>query len=282
MKNKLLSFLFFLMLIISFDGGILSAAISKDSIRYLNHVFEKVDIQKDIVFGEVTNFNGKKEKLLLDVYKPFGDNQTGRPVIMWLHGGGFKTGNDKSQSYIVKLSTEFAERGYVCVSINYRVRINPTEDKKGTLFDAMEDAMSGLNWIRNNSVKLNIDRSKIIVGGGSAGGMIAVNFCFKDNTPSKQWDKSGIIGLVDLWGSPDESYTVARVDESDPPTIIVHGTADKTVSYTNSLKLVNELKINNVKHELVPIEGAGHTPISHWDQFGKNIAEFLYGLILKN
>lgn len=282
MKNKLQSLLFLLMLFISFDGGVLKAAVVNDSVRYLNPVFTKVDTQKDIEFGEVTNFDGKSEKLLLDVYKPEGDIQTARPVIMWLHGGGFRPGKDKSQNYVVKLSTEFAERGYVCVSINYRVRSNPMVDKKGTISDAMEDAMSGLNWIRNNSGKLNIDKTKIIVGGGSAGGIIAVNFCYSDNTSSTKWDKSGIIGLVDLWGSPDESFAAAKVDESDPPTIIVHGTADKTVSYTNSVKLVNELQINNVKHELVPIEGAGHTPMSYMDVFIKNIAEFLYGLILKN
>ena len=48
------------------------------------------------------------------------------------------------------------------------------------------------------------------------------------------------------------------------------------------MKLANELEINNVKHELVPIEGAGHTPMSYMDGFIENITEFLYGLILKN
>lgn len=282
MKNKLKLFVFFLSISIFVNGGVLNAAIANDSVRYLNHVFEKVGIQKDVEFGEVTNFDGKKEKLLLDVYIPDGDTQTARPVIMWLHGGGFRPGNDKSQRYIVGLATEFAERGYVCVSIDYRVRNNPMEDKKGMISDATEDAMSGLNWIRNNSEKLNIDINKIIVGGGSAGGIIAVNLCYKDNTSSTKWDKSGIIGLVNLWGSPDESFTFAKVDKSDPPTIIVHGTADKTVSYTNSVKLANELEINNVKHELVPIEGAGHTPMGHLGEFINNITEFLYGLIMKN
>lgn len=282
MGKTLKSIIFFWILFLPVEGGILNAAIYSDTVRYLNPVFKNVDIQKDIVFGEVTNYEGRREKLLLDVYNPEGDIQTARPVIMWIHGGGFKPGNDKSQSYIVKISTEFAVRGYVCVSINYRVRNNPGEDKTGTLSDAIEDAMAGLNWIRNNSGKLNIDKGKIIVGGGSAGGMIAVNLCYKDNIFPAKRDKSGIVGLVNLWGSPDESLTLAKIDDSDPPTIIVHGNADKTVSYTNSEKLINELRINNVKHEIVTIEGAGHTPISHMDYFVKKIAEFLYGLILKN
>jgi len=281
-KSALKPVLLLLMIFISLGGEALNVKILGDSVRYINPIFEKVDVQKDILFCEVANFEGKTEKLLLDVYTPNGDIQSARPVIMWIHGGGFRPGNDKSQNYIVKMATEFAKRGYVCVSINYRVRNNPKEDKSGTLSDALEDAISGLYWIRNNDGKLKIDKTKIIVGGGSAGGMLAVNLCYKDNTASGKWDKSGIIGVVNLWGSPDNSWTVSKVDKNDPPTIIVHGTSDESVPYGNSEQLVKELETNEVKHELIAIAGAGHTPVSHIDEFVKNIAEFLYGLILQN
>jgi acetyl esterase/lipase len=251
------------------------------AVRYLHPVFEKTEVQKDIVFDEVTNFEGKNEKLLLDVYSPEGDNEAGRPVILWLHGGGFRPGNDKTQSYIVKMSTEFAKRGYVCVSVNYRLRQNPKDDKAGTISDALKDAMSGLNWIRKNDQKLKIEPKKIIVGGGSAGGMLAVNFCYKDNSVKAKWDKSGIIGLIDLWGSPDESYMFSTIGKNDPPTIIVHGTADKLVPYENSVQLAKQLEINQVKHELITIEGAEHTPVSHFDDFIEKIAGFIYALHVK-
>ncbi len=135
------------------------------------------------------------------IYAPTGAGIgaiTFRPVFLLMHGGGFRIGNDKTQSYIVKLATDFAKRGYVCVSINYRIRQNPKDDQPGTMADALEDAMSGLNWIRKNHQQLKIDPQKIIVGGGSAGGMLAVNFCYKDHSASGKWDKSGIIGLVDF------------------------------------------------------------------------------------
>ena len=154
---------------------------------------------------------------MLDVYTPQGDTQNDRPVILWFHGGGFRPGNDKTQSYIVRLATDFAKRGYVCISANYRVRKAPKEDSKGTITDALADAMAGLDWIRGNHKKLKVDLKKIIVGGGSAGGMLAVNFCFKDQTTAEKWDKSGIIALLDLWGSPDQSYMFSTVDKLDPP-----------------------------------------------------------------
>ena len=252
---------------------------NNESVRNLHPIFENVDIEKDIVFGEVVNFKGETENLSLDVYTPVGDTEKNRPAILWIHGGGFRYGNDKTQRYIVEMANRFARRGYVGVSIDYRVRENPRDDIEGTLSHALEDAMTGLNWLRNNSEKYNIDKNKIFVGGGSAGGMIAVILCYKDGTDSEKWDKNGIIGLINLWGSPDPSWRVSMVDKDDPPTIIVHGTEDPLVPYVNSALLIKDLERHKVKCEVIPIEGAGHTPADHMDDFAIRIAEFLYDIL---
>ena len=250
-------------------------------IRYLHPLFDQIDLQKDLEFGQTTNFDGKTEKLLMDIYSPKNDKETKRPVILWLHGGGFRPGNDKTQSYIVKLSTEFAKRGYVCIAINYRIRTNPKEDQKGTMTDALADAMAGLNWIRGHHKKLGTDNKRIILGGGSAGGMLAVNFCYKETTATEKWDKSGILALVNLWGSPDPSYMFATFDKNDPPTITVHGTADKLVSFENSVQLQKQLAKFGIRHELVTIEGGEHTPMNHYDDFVEKIAGFIYAEVIK-
>ncbi len=282
MKNKIFKVVLIFCVLINTLITV-SAKNPRDSkpIRYLNPVFEKVEIQKDIEFGEVTNFEGKTEKLLLDVYSPEGDKKGNRPVIMWIHGGGFRSGNDKTQSYIVKIANDFAQRGYVCVSVNYRIRTNPNNDKKGTITDALADAMSGLNWIRANSEKLKIDEKKIFIGGGSAGGMLAINFCYKDQTASEKWNKSGILGLIDLWGSPDPSYMFSTIDKNETPIIMIHGTVDKLVSYENSIKLAEQLKANHIKYELVTLEGGEHTPIKFYTDFVEKIASFIYSLHAK-
>jgi dipeptidyl aminopeptidase/acylaminoacyl peptidase len=72
---------------------------------------------------------------------------------------------------------------------------------------------------------------------------------------------------------------MSTVDPGDPPTIIVHGTEDKSVPFINTERLVEELKTAGVKYEVVAISGAGHTPASHMDEFNKNISQFLYDLI---
>jgi len=258
---------------------ITESGVKQNTQRYTDTIFSQVDVTRNIVFGEAINSKGVSEKLLLDVYSPSGDKLKNRPVIMWIHGGGFRLGNDKSQSYIVRMASEFAKRGYVCLSINYRLRNNPKDNPHGTMTDALADAMAALNWLRNNDEKLGIDKNKIIIGGGSAGGKLATNLCYKDNSPAEKWDKSGIVGLVNLWGSPDESWMMSKIDKNDPPTIIVHGTKDELVPYELTEHLVKELKTQNVKFELITIEGAEHTPSGHIDEFVPKIAAFLYGLI---
>jgi acetyl esterase/lipase len=251
----------------------------KSQTRYLHPVFDKVTIQRDKEFAEVTNFEGKTEKLTLDVYSPDGDMDTHRPVILWFHGGGFRPGNDKKQDYIVKFSKDFARRGYVCVSANYRIRENPKDDKAGTMADALKDAMSGLNWIRSNQKTLGIDPQKIFVGGGSAGGMLTVNFGFRDQTPTEPWDKSGILGLVNLWGSPEPAYLFSTIDKNDPPMIIIHGKEDKILPFEYAVNLEKQLETNQVRHEFVPLEGAGHTPMKQYEAFVEKIAAFVYSLL---
>ena len=253
---------------------------SMDSDRYLKPIFEKVDILENVVFGESITMEGETENLLVDIYTPAGDKMKKRPAILWIHGGGFRKGNnDKQQRYIVSMANAFAQRGYVCFSINYRVRDDPRADKTGTMSDALEDAMAGLQWVKANSKKYNIDKNKIIVGGGSAGGMIAVNLCYRDGNDNVKWDNTGVIGLVNLWGTPDDSWRMSSIDSNDPPTIIIHGTEDELVPFINSEQLVSELKQVGVKYELVPIAGAGHTPANHMDEFNTNISQFLFDLL---
>jgi acetyl esterase/lipase len=236
---------------------------------------KEIKIEKDVPFGEAINYKGEKEMLLLDIYSPLEIVAINRPAIMWMHGGGFGPNYDKTQKYIVEMATRFAKRGYVCLSINYRVRENPKDDKAGTMTDALEDAMKGLNWIRENNKNFGIDKSKIVIGGGSAGGQLGNNFCYRDSTKGKKWDKSGIIAFVNLWGSPDESWGKYIIDKNDPPMIIVHGTEDDLVPYENSLQIIKRLNRVGIKNELITIEGAGHTPANHMDDFEVAIANFL-------
>ena len=65
-------------------------------------------------------------------------------MIVWIHGCGFKFGRDMTQSYIVKMASLFAKKGYVDLSIDYRLREHPKDDLTATITDAVGDTRKGL------------------------------------------------------------------------------------------------------------------------------------------
>ena len=246
-----------------------------DRSGYVDRVFSEIDRQEDIVFCAVTECGGEREELRLDVCFPADDTRTGRRAILWIHGGGFRPGNDKRQSYIIRMATEFSRRGYVCFACDYRVRENPMEDLAGTVRDAAEDCRAALAWIKRHAAEYGIDGDHLIVGGGSAGGMAGVNLCALEAIHGPTVGVPGIVALVNLWGSPRAADLLAPVDGRFPPTVIVHGTADAQVPHENSLALAQALERHHVHHQLMLIEGAPHTPVAHLETFSDAIARFL-------
>jgi acetyl esterase/lipase len=249
-----------------------------DTSRYAEQVFDSVKVEKDILFARVVNHKDALVELRLDVYEPFGDSCKNRPVILWVHGGGF-TGGTRTQSYISILANAFTRRGYVSVSTDYRLRSNPGEDIKGTIDDAVEDVIQALVWIRKNSEKYGINKDHIIIGGGSAGGILSTNLCFSGPADPPTRDKSGLIAFVNLWGSPHKNRMYATIDESDPPTILIHGKADSVVPFSNCRWLAGRLDSAGVKNEVFAIEKAGHTPVAHIEKIESEIAAFLYEIL---
>ena len=244
--------------------------------RYRVPIFSEINIEKDIEYGEVKDYQGNNLSLLLDLYTPAGDAEKNRPTIFFIHGGGFKIGKgkDKTQNYIVTLANEFTKRGYVSIVIDYRVRPNPEEDWLSSLKDAVSDAMLALDWVRQNSLTYGIDKERIAICGGSAGGMMGVNLCSLD------WNKKGIMALVNLWGSPDPRLMLGSINKNTPPTLIIHATQDPQVSFSWSEKLVQELKDKGVYHVLHSLEGAGHPPKEHMDKIIDYMTDFLYQVLI--
>jgi acetyl esterase/lipase len=246
-----------------------------DQVNHVDLVYETVHRREDIVFRTVTNHAGEREDLRLDVYTPEGDTRTDRRAILWIHGGGFRPGNDKRQSYIVRIATEFARRGYVGVSCDYRVREEPKSDLAGAFRDAAEDGRAALAWLRAHAEEYGVQADRVVVAGGSAGGMTAVTLSALEAVGGPSAGVPSIAALVNLWGSPSPEAYLAAVDGRFPPTITVHGTADQLVPYENSVVLTALLERAGVRHELVTIEGAPHTPVAYMPAFAEAIARFL-------
>jgi acetyl esterase len=88
------------------------------------------------------------------------------PAIVFFFGGGWNSGTVKQ---FEPQAIYFSQRGMTCILVDYRVK----EKHKTTPFESLKDAKSAIRYIRAHANELQIDPSKIIAAGGSAGGHLA-------------------------------------------------------------------------------------------------------------
>jgi acetyl esterase/lipase len=88
------------------------------------------------------------------------------PAMVFFFGGGWNSGTVKQ---FEPQAIYFSQRGMTCILVDYRVK----EKHKTTPFESLKDAKSAIRYIRAHANELQIDPSKIIAAGGSAGGHLA-------------------------------------------------------------------------------------------------------------
>jgi len=238
---------------------------------------EGVVIERDVAYLPAD----RNEKL--DLYLPAARPKTVRsPAVVIIHGGGW-TGGDKGAAREINIGTNLALNGYVGVSINYAL----STGGKTTWPQNLHDCKTAVRWLRKHADRLQVDPDRIGVIGGSAGGhlaaMVAVTGPGDDLDPAEPYGEFScrVQCAVDLYGpavllergdtkmlgktraEAPELYRAASpttyADQSDPPILILHGTADKTVDLQQSELFAAALKRAGAQHELVVIEGAPHT-----------------------
>jgi arylformamidase len=102
----------------------------------------------------------------LDVYA-VADGKN-RPVVVWIHGGGWKAG-DKAR--MQEKPRAFVEHGYVFVSINYRLM------PEVTVKEMTGDVAKAIRWVREHAREYGGDPDAIVVAGHSAGAHLAALVC---------------------------------------------------------------------------------------------------------
>ncbi|HZK63618.1 MAG TPA: alpha/beta hydrolase [Puia sp.] len=209
---------------------------------------------------------GSAPVLKLDVYRSSQNPPKMRPAILFVHGGGFWEG-DKSSSLYVKMATAFALNGYVSVSVNYTLKKETEPYSRSILERDISDVLAALHWVRENSTRLRIDISKLIICGDSAGGGIVINLSY-DPVNNKYF-----AGCIDLWGGlpGDRGWNApvfpGHLTRETPATCILHGTTDRIVPFQTSQALGLKLKTAGIPYELHPLKDANHYPVQLADQF---------------
>jgi arylformamidase len=153
----------------------------------------------------------------LDVFTPPADEAgcSGRPMVVWVHGGGWTSG-DKSE-YMTDKVTLFNGAGFVFASINYRLTDKdlPSPAPQHPVHD--QDAADALAWLIDHAAELGGDPDRIAVLGHSAGGGIVSAVA----TDESYLGRSGVpLDALDCVGSMDgEGYDVVAGATTSPVEI---------------------------------------------------------------
>ncbi len=145
--------------------------------RYVDKIFDNVDRTSNVVFGSGARI-GSPQILEMDIYTPRGDTETNRPVIILAFGGGFVSGF-KRDPLITTLAIDFAQRGYVTASIDYRLfEPTPTTEDGANIgiIQAMHDMKAAIRFFREDAGGADTYGTRgdaIFVGGVSAGAIMA-------------------------------------------------------------------------------------------------------------
>jgi arylformamidase len=158
------------------------------------------------------------ERQVLDIHRPPG--AAGLPVVFWIHGGGWQTG-DKSE--VQEKPAAFTKRGFVFVATNYRLL--PHVDM-GTL---TRDVAKSLGWVHRNIGNYGGDPKRIFVMGHSAGAQLAALLC----TDTRYLEAEGVPfdvlkGCVPVDG---DTYDVPAIVETDETRRRAHGLAQAQFGY---------------------------------------------------
>ena len=242
---------------------------------------KSIVFQKDIEYA-----NPDEQHLMVDMAWPKDVSKGPFPAVLCIHGGGFRAGDRHGYDGLVQ---EFAKRGYVAATVEYRLA------PKYPFPAAIYDVKACVRWLRANARKLHIDPRHIGVTGGSAGGHLvqflgvtadiaefegnegnpkqssAVQAVVNQYGPSdftKSYGKSvDAAEVLPLWLGGDLKTALPRHIQSSPlnwvnphaaPTLIIHGTKDNYVAYEQATWMFDRLKACGVPCELLTMEGAGH------------------------
>lgn len=248
-----------------------------------------VVVQREVAFLEAD----RAERL--DLYLTAGHTRDSRaPAVVWIHGGGW-TGGSKAARRERNVCTTLAAAGYVCASIDYRLGEGAWPQNLLDAKTAVRFLRARATELGIDPERIAVAGGS---AGAHLALMVAYTAGDPALEPAAPYAgvSSSVDCVVELYGPthlltrqetmPDGALTgkrrpagpravfaavsggdevfhaaspVARVTPTSPPTLILHGRADTTVDHGQALELAQALRDHGVPHELVLLDGVGHT-----------------------
>ncbi len=210
----------------------------------------------------------------LDLYRRVGvEGPVAAPVLLYFHGGAWMMGDKREQG--IPMLEHLAERGFLCVTANYAL------SPKAKWPRHVLDCKLALAWVKRHIAEYGGDPSLVFLSGGSAGGHLAALVALTANDPVWQpgfeEEDTSVAACIPLYGVYDfvdsekignanltpilehrvfpeagaEVFTaaspIARVSESAPPFLVVHGRSDVLVPVLSARAFVAALRARSTQ-----------------------------------
>jgi acetyl esterase/lipase len=222
----------------------------------------------------------------LDVYLPKPDGAPA-PVVIWIHGGGFRVGDKRSMPrrdfgpapkavgrdgpYQIQVPDVAAltARGYAVVSLNYRLGAT-----MGTAaLNAVQDGKAAVRFLRASAARYHLDPDRFALWGNSAGGYMAAMLGATGDQPTVfddpslgNSDVSSAVQAVVVWFGaedrlPGPDLKIARylaAAKKLPAFLIANGDADQVIAPIQAQRLHDALIAVGATSTLTILPGAGH------------------------
>lgn len=244
-----------------------------------------IDVDREFESKTYVYKQADNKDLKLDIWYPSKNNHK-HPLVFFCHGGGWISGF-RNQPNNVSWCKYLASKGLAVVSIDYRYGY------RNTMEDILSDYTDALDYVRDNSEKLSLDRDNIVLMGLSAGGHLSLlystYYTHNDNKDRMEGIKAVVAyyspsDLNDIFvsenkslfakfatkqtlkGSPvpkEEIYDyyspINWVSQNMIPTLLAHGKLDTTVPFMSSVNFAKSLKKYNIKYTFLVHRKGGHS-----------------------
>lgn len=201
----------------------------------------------------------KHKSCVLDVAQPVSESKELRPAIVIVHGGGWVAG-DKRDAVYTNLLVDYAMKGYVTFSVNYRLASAfPTKDDKvaAEMQTCIEDVEHSVAWIKAHAAEYGVDPTRIGSFGHSAGGHLSLMLgvkglvtCAVGGAPPTE------IGNPNSpWNNHPEWWPIGYIKKETAPMLILQGSEDPVVKPSLTEDFVEKMhKVGN-KVEFIMASG---------------------------
>ncbi len=221
------------------------------------------------ILGNIVYAKRPTGDLHLDLYLPAAPAP--HPLVIWIHGGGWKFG-DKAWMFYLR---DLTRQGFALASVQYRL--------SGTAKypAAIDDCRDALVWLEQNGGRYGLDTRHIFLSGASAGGQLSALIALEAGHPRIKavcvlYPATDLTGFANqdaphgylpdfLGGSVNskradaiEGSPVNHVTGNAPPFLIFHGDKDTLVPIAQSEELNAKLHAAGVESHLVVVHGQGH------------------------